>query len=366
MGRTARLPAPDKVAALQRDLLKWYRAHRREMPWRSDTPNAYHVLVSEAMLQQTQVATVVDYFHRFVAALPTVHALAAADEQVVLRLWQGLGYYRRARHLHAAARVIVDAHGGVVPRDVDALLALPGVGRYTAGAVASIAYDVPAPILDGNVARVLARWFAIEQPIDDNAIREELWRLAEAMVPRKAAGDFNQAMMELGALVCVPRGPGCLTCAVRQHCKADARGLAETLPARRPRRAPKSVSHQIIAVKRGGKWLFEQRPDTGLWSAMWQMPTAEDPGTADAASLRAWLREKFGLTCDAPQSVGRFPHQTTHRTIAFSLWVCRATGGRLKSGSGAWRDLKHLDELPLANPQRRAVEMIAEHVVNDA
>jgi A/G-specific adenine glycosylase len=351
-------PSTATIAALRRDLLRWYRAHCRDLPWRRDEPIAYHVLVSEAMLQQTQVATVVDYFHRFIAALPTVRSLAAADEQVVLRLWQGLGYYRRARHLHAAAKAIVSEHAGVVPREVDALLALPGVGRYTAGAIASIAYGVPVPILDGNVARVLARWFAIEASIDDNAVRSELWSLAAAMVPRDDAGDFNQAMMELGALVCVPRGPVCLTCAVRDHCRAAAEGLAEKLPIRNLRRAPKAVQHQVIAVERGGKWLFEQRPDKGLWSAMWQMPTVENAATVDEISLLAWLHERFGLDCDALVRVERFTHQTTHRTIDFNVWRTRVAGGRLKRGSGVWRGLDALDDLPLPNPQRRAVKVL--------
>ncbi|MEZ6191711.1 MAG: A/G-specific adenine glycosylase [Phycisphaerales bacterium] len=207
--------ADPRVGKVRQRLLKWYDAHRRHLPWRADkseTPNPYHVLVSEAMLQQTQVATVIPYFNRFIEALPTVDDLAAADEQAVLRLWQGLGYYRRARNLHAAAKAIQQEHGGKVPDTIEALLKLPGVGRYTAGAIASIAYGRPAPILDGNVARVLARLFLIEQPVDAPKTRNTLWQLAEQLVPDKRAGDFNQAVMELGALVCTKVNPSCEAC----------------------------------------------------------------------------------------------------------------------------------------------------------
>ena len=203
----ATAPPPDagpRAARVRRRLLAWYDKNQRPMPWRAlkgRTPNPYHVLVSEAMLQQTQVVTVVPYFQRFVGAMPTVCDLASAKEQEVLRLWQGLGYYRRARNLHAAARVIVRDHGGQVPDTVEALLNLPGIGRYTAGAIASIAYGRAAPILDGNVARVFARLFLIEQPVDAPETRKTLWRLAEELVPPKRPGDFNQAVMELGALV---------------------------------------------------------------------------------------------------------------------------------------------------------------------
>ena len=348
-----------RITRLRRVLLQWYGRHRRRLPWRAARSGGrvdpYYVLVSEAMLQQTQVATVVDYFNRFVEQLPTVRALAAADEQVVLRLWQGLGYYRRARHLHAAAKMIVDEFDGKVPSTVDELMHLAGVGRYSAGAIASIAYGRASPILDGNVARVLARWLAIEQPIDEPKVRDGLWQMAQRLVPRTRPGDFNQALMELGALVCTPRGPQCPVCPVADRCQAYQNGNVDRLPQRWPRRAPQQVSHHIVAVHREGKYLLEQRGAGGLWSRMWQIPTAEQ---ISRGRLASWIQDRFGLTVARLRRVKAFDHQTTHRTIEFVLWQSCVQAGRLRRGSGLWRRLDALDDLPLANPQRRALKLL--------
>jgi len=360
------------ATAVRKPLLRWYDRHRRTLPWRAAkgaAANPYHVLVSEAMLQQTQVATVIAYFERFVAAFPTVEALAAADEQHVLTLWQGLGYYRRARHLHAAAKMIVRDFAGVVPATVTQLLTLPGVGRYSAGAIASIAYNVPAPILDGNVARVLARLYAIDEPIDAPTTKTRLWSLAESLVtgPHQSfrgnvrgnfrgnfrgfrGGDFNQAMMELGALVCTPRQPRCLTCPLRETCatRSDAR------PIKNDRRAPKPVTHTVIAVRRGGRYLFEQRGTDGLWASMWQMPTAET-----RINPAAWIAERFNLAVTPPREVADFTHQTTHRTIRFHVLTADAVSGRLRPRAALWRALHDLHDLPLSNPQRSIVDTLS-------
>lgn len=353
-------PAPALLRPLRRSLLEWYRQHHRRLPWRAapgGPAEPYHVLVSEAMLQQTQVATVVPYFERFIAAFPTVADLAAADEQDVLRLWQGLGYYRRARHLHAAAKAIVERFGGEVPGTMGELLSLPGVGQYTAGAIASIAHGVAAPILDGNVARVLARWFTIEAGIDQPATRKRLWELAAAVVPEEHPGDFNQAMMELGATVCVPRGPRCMWCPVAEHCAARQAGREEELPVVSPRRAPRAVTHHVAAIERGGRYLFEQRPSTGLWSNMWQLPTAE---ALDGEPIAAWVKERFGLSVEPVARHEAFTHQTTHRTIRFEVHGLRVTGGRLRAGAGVWRRLGGVSDLPLSNPQRRIVAALGD------
>lgn len=358
-----------RLRQLRRRLLNWYDRHHRCLPWRPNPqnqkpetkdqkpPTPYHILVSEAMLQQTQVATVVPYFHRFVEAFPTVHALAAADEQAVLRLWQGLGYYRRARHLHAAAQMIVERFGGQVPRTVDELMQLPGVGRYAAGAIASIAYGTRAPILDGNVARVLARWFAIEAPIDATATRHDLWALAEQLVPTQRAGDFNQALMELGALVCTPKSPQCDVCPVASLCDAHQAGRATELPLRSPRRAPKAVTHHVAAIEKRGRYVFEQRGPDSLWAHLWQLPTCEILGDERLAD---WARARLGLHVEPRGEPFTFTHATTHRAIAFVVQPMRATGGRLRPNVAVWRKLSALDDLPLANPQRRAVAWLRE------
>lgn len=358
-------PAPDagpRAAKVRRRLLAWYDKHQRSMPWRAlkgQIPNPYHVLVSEAMLQQTQVATVVAYFDRFIAALPTVDDLAHAKEQEVLRLWQGLGYYRRARNLHAAARMIMQDYQGQVPDSVETLLKLPGVGRYTAGAITSIAYSQPAPILDGNVARVFARLFLIEQPIDDPATRKTLWRLAEELVPKKRPGDFNQSVMELGALVCTKANPSCDTCPLLGVCDARQTGRVPDVPVPAKRKAPLAVHHHILAIERNGRYLFQQRPEAGLWSNMWQLPTVESwPSKVKDSAMTQWVKGSLGLVTSVPTPVGTFKHQTTHRTIHFHLWHTTVTHGRLRPGVGSWRTLTKLDDLPLPNPQSQAVRLL--------
>lgn len=351
-------PGKTIIKQIQHSLLSWYDQHARSMPWRAvrpKVPNAYHVLLSEAMLQQTQVATVIDYFHRFTAVFPTLADLANADEQQVLKLWEGLGYYRRARNLHSCAKQIVAEHDGVVPNTVDALLKLPGIGPYTAGAIASIAYDNPAPILDGNVVRVLTRWFAITQVTDDKVVKDQLWSLAQQMVPKQRAGDFNQAMMDLGAMVCTPKSPSCLTCPLAKLCQANERGLAGQLPMRAPRNKPTTVAHHVISIERNGRYLFTQRPADGLWSNMWQMPTFEE---ISEKQLVSQVQTQFGLEVAALDKVRDFKHQTTHRTITFTHWQATTFTGRLKSGSGIWRKLDGLADLPLANPQLQIIKFL--------
>ncbi len=358
------IDAGSRAATIRRRLLAWYDKHQRVMPWRARkgrTPNPYHVLVSEAMLQQTQVATVIPYFNRFMQELPTLRDLAQANEQQVLRLWQGLGYYRRAQNLHAAAKQIMRDHNGQVPDSVEALLKLPGVGRYTAGAIASIAHNRPAPILDGNVARVLARIFLIDKPIDEPNTRDQLWQLAEQLVPKSRPGDFNQSLMELGALVCTKANPTCLRCPLAKCCNAFDQGRTDDIPVPPKRKAPVAVHHHILAIQRRDQFLFQQRPETGLWSNMWQLPTLEDqPAKPDAAAIRRYIKNELGLAVADLTNTTHFKHQTTHRTIHFHLLRATAATGRLKRGAGQWRKLIQLDDLPLPNPQRKAIELLNE------
>ncbi len=406
MARVDQKHKPDKrqAAAIRRALLRWYDAHHRPMPWRVSpadaarvAPNPYHALVSEAMLQQTQVATVLPYFERFVERWPTIHDLASADEQDVLTQWQGLGYYRRARSLHAAAKAVVNDHDGDVPNDVAQLLTLPGVGRYTAGAVASIVFGRRAPILDGNVARVLSRWFAIEDSIDEPVTRDRLWSLAERLLPKakrlppqakppipsngagalvgritkadtpvcptsgrvNPCGDFNQAMMELGALVCTPKRPTCLTCPVRAQCVASLRGNVEDFPQRSNRVKVSAVEHHVLAVARRGRWLIQQRPDGGLWAGMWQLPTAESlDARADSAAVSTWASGALGLQTDDLNEVDRFVHQTTHRRITFVVWRPGRVTGRVRRDGGRWCATGKLGSLPMSNAQRRIVSAV--------
>jgi len=283
----------DDPSQFRRRLLRWYDANRRELPWRIAANSAspgqldpYHVLISETMLQQTQVATVIPYFRRFLCEFPTIAVLAAADEQRVLRLWQGLGYYSRARNLHAAAKQITAEFGGALPRTVDELRALRGIGRYTAGAIASIAFGRREPIVDANIARVICRLDRIERDPRDRDVLEHIWQRAEELLPHKRLGDFNSALMELGALVCTPRRPACPACPVRQHCQAFAAGRQDAIPPARRARVNPLESRWTFCIRHRGKLLIEQRPANGRWAKMWQfitIPAATSPPAPTSA-----------------------------------------------------------------------------------
>jgi A/G-specific adenine glycosylase len=268
-------------------LLKWFAAHRRDLPWRR-TSDPYAVWVSEVMLQQTQVDRVVPFYERFLARFPRVELLAAAAPDEVLSHWSGLGYYSRARNLHAAAKAITGEHGGALPRTVAGLLALPGFGRYTAGAVASIAMGQPVPLVDGNVSRVFARLFTVEGAQGDRARDQLLWRIAEALVMGAAPGDFNQSLMELGATVCTPASPACRDCPVASWCGALAEDRVGELPAAKKPASRKRLALAVAFALRQGTVLLARRPPGGLFGGLWELPSA-DLAEGGGAALEALL-----------------------------------------------------------------------------
>lgn len=340
-------------------LTRWLTRHARDLPWRASGPpgqrDAYACLVSEAMLQQTQVSRVVERFPKFMARFPTVQALAAADEHDVLAEWSGMGYYRRARNLHAAARLIVEQHGGRVPRQVGELRALPGVGRYTAGAIASIAFDEPAPIVDGNVARVLLRVHGRDAASDDKRVQPWLWAHAEALATASSRpGAVNEALMELGATVCVPCPalPRCEACPLNQWCVARGEGRQAEIPRPKTRARQKNLYCGVALVRRAdGALLMEQRPGQGMWAGMWQAPTiesGEQPVSArDVAAA-------IGIRASLLRPESNFEHQTTHRRVLFSVW--RADVDDRAAGSvtrGLWMKVDKLAGLGMSNAQRR-------------
>lgn len=262
------------------ELLAWYRRHRRDLPWRRSR-NPYYIWISEVMLQQTRVDTVIPYFNRFIERFPTTEALANAPEEDVLKLWEGLGYYSRARNLQAAVREVHERYGGVVPNTKEEISSLKGVGPYTSGAVLSIAYNVPEPAVDGNVMRVLSRYFLIEEDIMKGSTRVLMEKLAKELIPDGAAGDFNQGLMELGALVCTPRSPHCLTCPVMEHCAAREAGMEEALPVKKKAKPPRPEYRMAVLIEgtgaNVGRVLIRQRPQEGLLARMWELPHAEVP-----------------------------------------------------------------------------------------
>lgn len=297
------------TGAVTEPLIAWYDAGHRDLPWRR-TRDPYRIWLSEIMLQQTRVEAVIPYYERFLAACPTVRDLAQAPEEVYLKLWEGLGYYSRVRNLHKAAQVICETYGGQMPADHAALLKLPGIGDYTAGAVASIAFGIPEPAVDGNVLRVVARLTGDTRPIDDPKVKKDMRAQVAAIVPHDRPGAFNQAMMELGAVVCIPNGaPRCGDCPVMHLCTACHEQSVSRIPVRTPKKARTVVHRTVLLPRCGGLVGIRKRLDTGLLARMWELPAYE--GRMEPAALRAQL-EREGWQVERLLSLRPAKHIFTH------------------------------------------------------
>jgi A/G-specific adenine glycosylase len=346
-------------AQLRRRLLAWYRRHRRELPWRAFPIDPYMTLVSEAMLQQTQVSTVVPYFERFVRRFPTVEALATADVDDVLPYWAGLGYYRRCHNLHAAARIIARDCGGRVPSTVDDLMALPGIGCYTAGAIASIAFNRRVPAVDGNTRRVLAR--LLGRNAADPSLEEQglIRSFAASWVSPHRPGDFNQALMELGSRICTPRRPNCDACPLRRGCRAANQLQAPGL-AGRPRRGPRPELKLItVAIQRGGRLLYHRRRDTGLWSGLWEWPTETvEEGREPLSSARRLVASVLPSCRGKIRWLGELTHLLTHRRVTFYAFRVRTSLQTGSSSGWRWVPLEGEGGLPVSRAQARLVAIL--------
>ncbi|GIX06367.1 MAG: A/G-specific adenine glycosylase [Candidatus Poribacteria bacterium] len=353
----------EQRTTFQRRLREWFLSVQRPLPWR-ETRDPYRILVSEVMLQQTQVATVIPYYERFLARFPTVQALAEATQEEVLQLWQGLGYYSRARNLHRAARTIVAEHNGQVPADPQALLQLPGVGRYTAGAVASIAFGRPVPLVDGNVARVLCRLFCVEGDPKSGAVQRRLWQIAEALVPEERPDLHNVGLMELGALVCTPEAPQCQQCPVAELCEAQRQGAVAHYP--RPSPSPETLHLDEAAAwtTRNGQVLLIRRPESARWwSGLWELPRVRiKPGESPERAAERALRELCGLKAQAQSRLLTLRHTVTRHRITLTFVACATTIGEPETPPAGdrlqWVALDRLEELPMAAPQRRGIRRI--------
>lgn len=345
---------PEHVTEL---LLDWYERHQRPLPWRK-TNDPYAIWVSEVMLQQTQVATVIDYYQRWLARFPTVDALARASEADVLHAWQGLGYYSRARRLLEGARYLVREHPSGLPKTPAAWLDVPGVGRYTAGAVTSIAFGAKAPVVDGNVMRVLCRLYALPGNPQKAPLAGELWRLAEALLVTDAPGDVNQALMELGATVCQPKAPKCGACPWRARCRAYAAGEAERYPELPARPKPTEVVMACAVVSRGERVLLAQQAASALrWASMWLFPTVEVAAESDAVrTLTRELGERYGIGGQVVCKLGVFKHAVTRYRITLHTYACRADGAHRPRAGARWWSHAELDELALPAVHRRIAE----------
>ena len=338
-------------ATLRNKLIAWYDRERRDLPWRR-TRDPYAIWVSEVMLQQTRVETVIPYYERFLARFPTVESLAAADEDAVLAHWSGLGYYRRARLLHRGVREVVSSYGGQVPVDEGARQALPGVGRYTAGAIGSIAYGREEPVVDGNVSRVLARLCRIETPLGKTETTRRLWSEAQRLVRGERPGDLNQALMELGATLCTPRRPGCERCPARAYCKGLAAGNAESLPVRLPRRPPKPQDLEAVVATRGRGsarrvWLI--KGDEALFGGLWSVPMQSEARDAlRKAGLAARLRN---------EPSARVEHVLTHRRLRIDVFRAPAARGT-PSESLRLFDIDALDGVGVSSLTRKILRQV--------
>jgi A/G-specific adenine glycosylase len=338
-------------------LLRWWDIDgRKDLPWQRD-PSPYRVWVSEVMLQQTQVATVERYFDRFMQSFPTVSELADADIDRVLHLWSGLGYYARARNLHRAAGIIRDQFAGKLPTDIDTLQSLPGIGRSTAGAILALADDQSQPILDGNVRRVLARLFLVEGWPGLTAVNHELWRLSEACTPAKRAGNYTQAIMDLGASICSRRSPNCADCPLADRCMARSGNVVEQIPSPRPKRDRPQREVVFVMVLRDGDVLLQKRPDSGVWGGLWCFPE-----TVAVKNVSEWCENRVGMSPDRIEVRPKIKHAFTHFDLSMTpveAHIRRSPGRVSEAGQWLWFDPDQPAEIGLAAPVAKLIESLA-------
>ena len=354
-------PTDRQTRTFHQDLLDWYDDNKRAMPWR-ETNDPYRIWVAEIMLQQTRVDTVRDYYPRFLDAFPTVEALAVAERDAVLKHWEGLGFYARARHLHEAAQHVVDEHDGEVPETMEAIRDLKGVGPYTAAAVLSIAYQKPHAVLDGNVKRVLTRVFAVEDDATTTTTERELRRLANDLLDPDRPGDFNQAMMELGALVCTPSTPLCDRCPLQDVCRAHEAGTEENYPVT-PESEP--VPHHDIAVglvfnDSGDELLIQRRPDEGLLGGLWEFPGGkQEDGESMETACRREVKEELGIDVAVEDHFYTLSHAYSHFKITLHAFRCRIREGTPQAREDQpfqWIPLDELNDVAFPRANRRLIE----------
>ncbi|WP_438811112.1 A/G-specific adenine glycosylase [Rhodopirellula halodulae] len=364
---------------MRQKLLKWFAANARDLPWRRDH-SAYRVWVSEIMCQQTQVATVLPYFERFLEAYPTIANLAAADEAELMRMWEGLGYYRRARSLHAAAQKIVAEHDGNFPTSFDDVLALPGIGRYTAGAILSISRNEAFPILEGNTQRVFSRWIGLNVPPTERESQARLWEFSELMLPRRSADDrtrgpagFNQAAMELGALVCSPRNPKCDECPVASLCHANLFGLQDEIPGKISKVQYESRTEIAAVFRVDDKVLVRTLPKGVRFAGMVDFPREGPPVASDLAGMESWLAVQLGVEVQLGMKLKTIKHAVTRYRMTLQVHAAHLGVGQMDAGEAAastvassialpegwqWATLDELEAMPMSVTGRKIVGLL--------
>jgi len=348
------------VQHFRRALLDWYVRNGRDLPWRRHR-SPYRIWISEVMLQQTQVKTVLPYFDRWLQQFPSIEALAQADIQQVLKAWQGLGYYARARNLHRAAQQIANQHGGEFPQQYDAVVNLPGIGRSTAGGILSAAFDIPVAILDGNVKRVLARLTAL--PVPPSKALKDLWSLSETILDRDNPRDFNQALMDLGATICTPKNPACLLCPWRERCQVYNLDLQAEIPMRETRN-PIPHKHIGVAVIWGddGRILIDRRPPKGLLGGMWEFPGGKiESGESVTDCIRREIKEELDIDIEVGEHLITVEHAYTHFKVSLNVYHCHYVSGEpkpLECDEIRWVTLDELDDFPFPKANVTIIEAL--------
>jgi A/G-specific adenine glycosylase len=349
---------------LRRRLLDWFRGNQRPLPWRL-TRDPYRIWVSEIMLQQTQVATVIPFYERFLERFPTVDSLASADTDQVLRYWEGLGYYRRGRQLHAAAQRIVEQHRGVFPLDYDDVLNLPGIGRYTAGAILSISTGQRLPVVEANTVRLYSRLIALRRPPAESASNRLLWNVAESLLPRRDCGQFNQAAMELGALICTPRAPDCPSCPLVSLCAAREADLQTEIPGRVKKMIYEDRRHVAIVAERGGKYLLRQCGEGQHWAGLWDFPrydATQDPGDPLQFAAESFQTE-FGWSIQFDHSITTLRHAVTRFRITMTAYrVTAVDPGKVPADQDnqGWFTPQQMTQMPLNTTGRKLARLLVD------
>ena len=353
----------------QKSLISWFKSHRRAMPWR-ETSNPYFILVSEIMLQQTQVVTVIDYYQRFIKQFPTVEDLANASSHEVMKAWEGLGYYTRARNLHEAAKIITTCYHGQVPHHIDDLLQLPGIGRYTAGAVASLAFHQPLPVLDGNIIRVFARFFHLTDNVSQSGTIRRLWATAGEMLPKQDINPYNQALMELGALVCTPRDPKCGACPIQTECQAHRLNLQDLLPVKSPKKKIPHLDVTAGIIWKTNQFLITLRPPKGLLGGLWEFPGGKlEEGESLEACLEREIREELEIHIQVLSPLISVKHTYTHFKITLHTFHARYLSGEIvphACDDYRWIGVDELDAYAFPGADRKVIDWLKLHPVPES
>jgi A/G-specific adenine glycosylase len=350
------------MTGFSEQIVKWYASQGRKLPWRN-SPDPYAVWVSEIMLQQTRVEAVIPYFERWMERFPTISALAAASEQEVLSVWEGLGYYSRARNLYKAAGIVAEKYNGNIPRDLAILRSLPGIGRYTVGAIASMAFGQDVATLDANLRRVFARVFNIAEQADSANGEGILWKLAQEHLPKGQAGDYNQALMDLGATICLPRNPRCLLCPLRELCQARLMGIQEQRPVLKPKASVPHFTVTAAIIVRDEKILLAKRPSKGLLGGMWEFPGGKlEKEETLAVCLRREIMEELAVEIRVGAPFGVYRHAYTHFRITLHAFLCELLTGEprpIAAAGLAWVSPNELEKYPMGKVDRQIARKLA-------